>query len=148
MSEPIPSPVKTPWHLWVVGVLSLLWNAMGLMDFTMTMTKNEAYMSNFTEEQLAYFYSFPLWLNIAWGIAVIGSVLGSLLLILRMKIACPVFALSFLSMVVTTIYNFGLSNGLEMMGGIGPLIFSAVIFVVALLLVIYAKAMGKKGVLK
>jgi len=31
------------------------------MDYVMTQTKNEAYMSGFTPEQLAFFYSFPAW---------------------------------------------------------------------------------------
>ena len=26
----------TPWHLWVVGVLTLLWNSVGGFSYTMT----------------------------------------------------------------------------------------------------------------
>lgn len=141
------TPPRAPWHLWVVGILSLLWNAMGAFDFTMTMTQNEAYMSAFTEEQLEFFYGFPVWINITWGLAVIGSVVGSLLLLLKQKLACPAFLVSFISMLATTIHNFFFADGLKIMGGVGPLIFSAVIFVVALLLVFYSRAMGKKGIL-
>ena len=36
--------VKTPWHLWLVGVLSLLWNGFGAFDFIQTTTRGEAYM--------------------------------------------------------------------------------------------------------
>lgn len=139
--------IKTPWHLWVVGVVTLLWNAMGGMDFTMTMTKNEEYMSAFTEEQLEYFYGFPSWLIFFWAVAVWASVLGSVLLLFRSKLAVPVFLASFIAMVVTTIYNFGMTNGLEIMGT-GGAIFSAVIFVIALLLVLYSRAMARKGVLR
>ena len=28
--------MKTPWHLWVVGVVSLLWNGFGGYDFIMS----------------------------------------------------------------------------------------------------------------
>src|SRR3546814_11492179 len=52
--------VKTPWHLWVVGVLSLLWNAVGAFDYTMTKLNDADYLSAFTPEQIAYFQSFPL----------------------------------------------------------------------------------------
>ena len=38
--------VETPWHLWVVGVVGLLWSAMGAMDFVMTQTRNESYLSD------------------------------------------------------------------------------------------------------
>ena len=46
--------VKTPWHLWLVGILGLLWSTMGATDYFMTQTGNEAYLSNFTPEQLAF----------------------------------------------------------------------------------------------
>ncbi|MCB1106135.1 MAG: hypothetical protein KDK74_15520 [Cephaloticoccus sp.] len=142
------APTKTPWHLWVVGVLTLVWNAVGAFDFVMTQTQNEAYMKAFTPEQLEYFYSFPSWVVLCWGIATWGALIGSMLLLLRNRLAHPVFLVSFLAMVITTIHNFVLSDGLQVMGGIGVVIFSAVIFVVALLLVIYAKAMRRRGVLK
>lgn len=142
------APTKTPWHLWVVGVLTLVWNAVGAFDFVMTQTQNEAYMKAFTPEQLEYFYSFPSWVVLCWGIATWGALIGSMLLLLRNRLAHPVFLVSFLAMVITTIHNFVLSDGLQVMGGIGVVIFSAIIFVVALLLVIYAKAMRRRGVLK
>ena len=44
---------KAPVHLWIVGGLSLLWNAFGAFDYLMTQLQVEAYMSQFTEEQLA-----------------------------------------------------------------------------------------------
>lgn len=141
------SPAKTPWHLWVVGIVTLLWNSMGVLDFVMTQTKNEAYMSEFTEEQLEFFYGFPMWLVIVWGIAVIGGLLGSLLLLLRNKLAFPVLAASLVAMVTTAIHNFAISNGLEIMGTLG-VIFTVVIFTIALLLVLYSARMKANGVLR
>ncbi len=41
---------RTAWYLWVIGGVSSLWNAMGAMDYVMTQTRNEAYMSAFTPE--------------------------------------------------------------------------------------------------
>lgn len=138
---------KAPWHLWVIGVVALLWDAMGAYDYLMTQTQDEQYMSNFTPEQLEFFYGFPLWVNAAWAIAVWGGVLGSVLLLLRKALAEKVFLVSWLAMVLTTIHNFLLSNGLEIMGGAVPLIFTAVIFFVALGLYLYARAMRSKGVI-
>ncbi len=54
----------TPLHLWIVGALSLLWNAVGAFDYLMTQTRNQAYMSDFTPEQLEYFYGFPAWVGV------------------------------------------------------------------------------------
>jgi hypothetical protein len=139
---------RAPWHLWVVGIVTLLWNAMGALDYVMTQTRNESYMSSFTPAQLEYFYGFPAWVVSAWAIAVWGGVVGSLLLLFRKRNAVTVLTISFAAMVVTTIHNFFLSNGLEVMGGSAfNIVFTAVIFLVALLLVVYARTMHSQGVI-
>jgi hypothetical protein len=138
----------TPKHLWIIGIVSLLWNGMGAFDYLMTQTRNAAYMGQFTPEQLEYYYGFPAWAVSAWAIAVWGAVLGSILLLARRRLAVPVFAVSLVAMVVTTIYNFALSDGLAIMDGVGPLIFSIMIFLVAVGLLVYARAMAGRGVLR
>jgi hypothetical protein len=141
------TPSKTPVHLWIVGVVTLLWNAIGALDYFMTQTQNADYMADFSAEQLEFFYGLPGWVVSFWAIAVWGGLLGSLLLLLRKGLAVPVLLASFFSMLMTTIHNFGFSNGLEVMGS-GGAIFSAVIFVVALGLLVYARAMRARGVLR
>jgi len=136
----------TPRHLWIVGIVALLWNLLGAMDYVMTKTKNDAYMSQFTPEQLEFFYSFPVWLVAFWAIAVWGAVLGAVLLLMRKKLAMPVLLVSFLCMAVTAIHNYGFAGASDIVGGTG-LFFSVVIFVVALALVLYARSMTRKGVL-
>ena len=142
------SAQSTPRHLWIDGVVTLLWNAMGALDYVMSQTRNEQYMAAFTPEQLEYFYSFPSWAVATWATAVWGSVLGSILLLARSRFAYPVFVVSFAAMFLTTIYNFVLTNGFEIMGGIGPALFSATIFGVAVALVWYSREMVNKGVLR
>ena len=139
-------PRSTPWHLWLVGILGLLWDSMGAFDYVMTQTRSEAYMSQFTPEQLEFFYAFPAWLVAFWAVAVWGGVAGTILLLLRKRLAVPVLLGSFVAMIVTAVHNFFLSNGLEVMGAVG-LVFSVLIFVVALGLWLYARAMARQGVL-
>ena len=138
--------VKTPRHLWVVGILGLLWNLMGVFDYLMTETRNEAYMSRFTPEQLEFFYGFPTWMVACYALAVWGGLLGTVLLLLRRRFATPVLLVSWLSMIATAIHNFGLSNGAEIMGTQG-VIFTVFIFLIAMGLFLYARAMAKRGVL-
>jgi hypothetical protein len=140
---------KTPWHVWVVGALALLWNSVGALDFTMTQLKNEAYLKAFTPEQLAYFLGFPLWVVVAWGLGTWGSVLGSLLLLLRRRLALHLFVASFAGMVLTFIHNYLLTDGRKVMGGgVGPVIFSAVIMIIGVLLLVYARSQRDRGVLR
>lgn len=137
---------KAPVHLWIVGILAVLWNAIGAFDYSATQFRLESYMAQFTQEQLDYFYAFPPWMDAAWAIAVWASVLGSLSLLLRKSWAVWLFGLAILGMAVSTVYNFVLSNGMEIMGS-GATAFTAVIWVIALFLYFYAQAMSKRNVL-
>jgi hypothetical protein len=138
---------KAPVHLWIVGILAVLWNAMGAFDYAATQLKLEFYMAQFTQEQLDYFYSFPAWMDAAWAIAVWSSLLGSLCLLLRKSWAVGLFGLAILGLATSSVYNFVLSNGAEMMGS-DAVIFTGVIWVIAVLLLIYSRAMAKRGVLR
>ena len=93
--------VKTPWHIWAVGVISLLWNAVGAFDYTMTKLKNADYMAAFTADQQAYFYSFPLWANIGWALGVWGSILGSILILMRSRHAVTAFLISLIGLAIS-----------------------------------------------
>ena len=59
--------MKAPWHLWLIGIVTLLWNAGGLYDFLMTNWNAESYLAHFTPEQQSYFADYPTWLIPIWG---------------------------------------------------------------------------------
>jgi len=138
--------VKTPVHLWIVGVVSLLWNAIGAFDYSATELRLDFYMGQFTQEQLDYFYGFPAWTIAAWAIAVWGSLLGSLGLLLRKRWAVWMFGIAIAGLAITTLYNVK-SNGFELMGD-GAAVFTAIIWIIAVLLLLYARFMAGRGVLR
>mgnify|MGYP001766913741 CR=1 FL=1 len=144
MSE---SSAKAPWHLWVVGIVAFLWNSIGALDYTATQLRVEAYMSQFSPEQLEYFYGFPSWAVACWAIAVWGSLLGSILLLMRQRLAVAVFGVAIVAMALTTVQNYLLSEGLRIMGS-GAAVFSAVIWFIALFLFFYSRAMAVRGALR
>ena len=135
------------WRYWTICIVALLWNAFGAMDYVMTQTRNEAYMSQFTPEQLDYFYNFPAWVSFTWAIGVWGAVLGSILLLLRKAWAVWAFVASLAGIVSTAIYNFVLSDGLEIMGVGIALGFTIAVFVIGIGLFMFSRAMQQRGVL-
>jgi hypothetical protein len=146
MTDPTHASTKaTPWHLWLVGVLALLWNGVGAFDYVMTETRNVSYLSKFTPEQVAYFQGYPMWVVATWALSVWGGVVGAALLLLRKRLAVPVFGVSLATLVLTFFYNFVLTKGFEIMGGAGGLIFSAVIFGIAVALLLYARRLARVG---
>jgi hypothetical protein len=141
--------VRAPWHLWVVGVISLLWNAMGAFDYIMTQSRSEWYMSQFTQEQLDYFYSFPAWADASWALGVWGAVLGSVALLLRRSWAVWLFGISIIGLVLTTIYNFVLTDGAAMMGdGATVWILTLLVWAITIALFVYARWLTRTGVLR
>ena len=143
--------VRTPWHLWVVGVVSLLWNSYGAYDFIMTSTQGEAYFrkSGFDDAMIAYFNAMPAWMYVPWTLGVWGAVIGSLLLLARSRFAVHAFGLSLIGAVVSLVYSKfinpppALPPQLAMMEWM-----PYVIAVIAALLFWYATAMAKKAVLR
>ena len=140
---------KTPIHLWIVGILALLWNAGGAYDYVMTQTNNTAYLDMLTEAQRTYIQSVPVWFDAAWAIGVWCAVLGAVLLLLRSRFAGSAFALSLLGLVVAAIYSYLLADPSALaISGTFALYFSAAIALSLILLWAYARAMTRRGVLR
>lgn len=139
---------KAPAHLWVVGILSLLWNAFGCYDYLMTNLRNQAYLSKFTAEQLAYFDSLPGWLTAFWAIGVWGGLAGAVLLLARSRHTVLAFGLSLIGAIVGLGYQMFLARmpaslKTGMMG-----VMPWVIIAVAAFLLWYAMNSEKRGVLR
>ena len=141
--------IKTPRHLWLVGGFAVLFNAIGAFDHVMSMTQGASYLASagMTPAQIAHYQAMPAWMLAVWAIGVWGAMLGSVLVLLRNKLAFPVFAVSLTAFVVNLIYTYVLTNGGEIMGGQMAVV-SAVITVLLILFIWYAWLMAKRGVLR
>jgi len=139
---------RTPAHLWVVGVLSLLWNFFGCLDYTMTNLKNAAWLAKMSPDQLAYMNSLPGWLTAFWAIGLWGGLIGSILLLMRNRYAVWAFGLSLIGAVVGIGYQLFLTKMPASMkqGGMGFMPW--VIIIIAAVLYWYAMSAEKKGVLR
>ncbi|WP_298337088.1 hypothetical protein [uncultured Erythrobacter sp.] len=136
--------VKTPWHLWVVGVLTLLWNSLGGFSYTMTrlgMLEN----LGMGEVEIAYFASAPAWSNFFWALGVWGAILGSILLLLRSRFAFYSVAVAIIGLVGSNIWQYGLSNVPESLAS--PTL-TILVWITTLFMLVYAQRMAKAGVLR
>ena len=97
--------VKTPWHLWVVGAVSLLINAFPVADFTLTNMQNEFWLSPLTAAQRSFILGAPLWSDACWALGGFGAFLGSLLLLMRSRHAVTAFIVSIIGLAGTTLYQ-------------------------------------------
>ena len=96
---------RTPVHLWIVGIVSLLWNSFGCYDYLMTRTQGAAYIDSMMHTDqgsaiMAYINSFPIWVSAAWGLGVWGGLAGSILLLMRSRHAVAAFAVSMIGAII------------------------------------------------
>lgn len=150
MSDEIGStePVGAPVHLWIVGALALLWNGFGCFDYVMTETRNADYLDMFGAEMRAYLEAFPTWAVGAWAFGVWGGLLGALLLLLRSRFAVAAFALSLVGLALSTVYQYVLTTPPAEMKTTGMLAMNALIWAIAIFLLVYAMRQRKAGVLR
>ena len=150
---------KTPWHLWVVGVLSLLFFAGGVNDFLQIKLGNADYIAQTAanlgapvEAVAAYFADYPLWADIFWAFGVWGAAAGSLLLLFRSRFAVHALLLSLSGLIVNTFYRYlepyPAAQGEAAMSPVMVLAFSAIIWLSVTLVAYYAYRMTKAGVLR
>ena len=140
---------RTPWHLWLVGVIAVLFNAIGAFDHVMSMAQGESYMASvgMTPAQIAHYLEMPVWMKADWAIGVWSAMLGSLLILLRNKLASPVFAVSLAAFLISLLYTWVLTDGGEIMGP-QMAITSVVITVLLVVFMGYSWLMTKRGVLR
>ncbi len=143
------APMKTPWHLWLVGVIAVLFNSVGVFDFVMSMAQGAKYLASvgMTPDQIAHYLQMPSWMTVVWAVGVFGAFLASLLLLLRRKLALPVFVLSLAAFFVSLIYTYVLTNGGAVMGQ-QMAITSVVIAGLLVLFSGYSRFMAVRGVLR
>ena len=143
------SRTKAPWHLWVVGIGSLLWNCIGALDYSMTQLGGAAELrsAGMGPEEIAYVQSFPGWAVAAWAIGVWFCLIGSALLLARSRYALHAFGLSLLGVAVTMYFSLALPHPASF-DTTGTRLFDLLIVVATIGFTWYAWAMTRKGVLR
>ncbi len=144
---------RTPVHLWIVGILSMLWSCVGCYDYVMTRMRNTDYLAKMMPKvdpnaMLAWVDSFPIYAQIGWGLGVWMGLLGSILLLLRSRWAVWSFGLSLIGAILGLGYQIALAPPLAGADDMVSKIVPYVIILIALALFLYARAQAAKGVLR
>lgn len=141
--------IKTPWHLWAVGIFAVLFNSVGVFDFVMASAQGADYMTKagMSPEQAAHYLNMPAWMTVVWATGVFGAFIASVMLLMRKKSASTVFVVSLAAFLLSLVYHYFLSDGAQFMGQ-QELIVNGVITVLLVLFIVYAQSMAKRGVLR
>ena len=135
---------KAPWHLWPVGVLALLWNAAGAYTI---MTAQAGRLAGVAPDEAAYYAAQPTWFVVVTDVALIAAIAAAAALLLRSRLAVPLFGISLAAIAVTAAYDLAAGTS-RMYANQAALIVTIVIWLLAALQLLYAVAMRKRGALR
>ncbi|MEQ8525524.1 hypothetical protein [Gracilimonas sp.] len=136
----------TTWF-WVIGWGALVWNLLGVMSYIMTVTMSPEIMAELPEAQQELMNNTPAWATGAFAFAVFGGAFGSLALLMKRKLALPLFIVSFVGIVVQLYHSLFMSNSIEVYGP-GGVIMPIMVFLFGIGLIWIARHSISKGWLK
>lgn len=129
---------------WVVSIIALIWNGMGVMAYLAQVTMSAETLQALPEDQRQLVMATPAWATGAFAIAVWGGLLGSILLLIRKKLATLVLIVSFVGIVVQMIHSFFIANSFEVYGP-GGLIMPVMVLGFGAYLIYFSKQSTEKG---
>ncbi|RED49484.1 hypothetical protein [Seonamhaeicola aphaedonensis] len=95
---------RPPITFWIVSVIALLWNGMGVKAYLQQAYNTEAYQKMYTAEQLEIAANMPAWVTALFAIAVFGGSIASIGLLLRKKWATKLWLLSLIAVISQMAY--------------------------------------------
>ncbi|WP_424961729.1 hypothetical protein [Ekhidna sp.] len=139
--------VKPPTWFWVVAVIALLWNLMGVLAYLGEALATPEMLEAMPDDQRNMIENRPAWATAAFAIAVWGGAIGSLLLLLRKGLAYTVLIASLIGVIVQMIYNLFIAESTASYGP-GEIAMVIMIPLIGILLVLFAKRGKASGWLK
>lgn len=98
------SVLSAPPGLWFTSVagVGLVWNLFGALQFVRSVTADEVGLvaSGMTSEQAAVMTAFPTWVALVFGIGVVTSLVGGVLMVLRRRVAALAMGISLIAFVL------------------------------------------------
>ena len=99
--------VRPPVWFWLVSVVLLLWEAMGVWSWWEQVTRGAAAMgATPTDYDLRYYAALPAWYAWLYGAAVWTGLAGGALLLARKQAARPIYTISLLATVAMFAWTF------------------------------------------
>ncbi|CAM1353942.1 hypothetical protein [Tenacibaculum insulae] len=130
---------------WVLSIIALLWNAMGVNQYLQQAYNTDTFKAMYPDEKvLEMALNTPSWVMAAFAIAVFSGLLGSIFLLLRKKIAKPVFIVSLVTIVIQMFYNVFMSGAMDVYGP-GAVIMPIMVIGFAVFILWYTKKSATKG---
>lgn len=138
---------KPPVWFWVVAVLAVAWNAMGVLAYVADVSQSPEELASQGEIIANLYAARPAWAVGAFAVAVFAGLLGGLSLLLRVKFAVGFFYLSLIALLIQNVYWFGIAKAYQLFPA-STHAMPVVVFVIAVLLIWFARLSAAKSWLR
>ena len=129
---------------WVIGVIALVWNAMGVNAYLQQAYNTDAHRAQYSIEQLEIMNNLPTWYTALFAIAVFSGALGCVFMLLKKRASNLLFKVSLFAVFIQTVYNLFMNEGKEFYGAFEYSMLIS-IPIIAIFLVMYSKKSYEKG---
>jgi uncharacterized membrane protein len=131
------------WY-WIIAVIALLWNAMGVFRYLIQAYNVEGFREQFTADQLALIDSTPAWVTAVFAIAVFTGLLGAILLLLRRKLAVSMFGVSLICVLIQMINSWLGTDALDQFGKVDAIVMPIIVIIISIFMYYYSKGAKQK----
>ena len=135
----------TTWF-WVLGVLLLIWNGMGALEYLNNVLVTPGEMAMKPEAERNLIEMTPSWVTSAFALAVWGGLMAAILMLLRKAFAHLMFMASLFGAVVQMCYNFFIAGAYDIYGPEG-LLMPAMIIIIGVYSIYFTGQCKEKGIL-
>jgi len=135
---------KLPVWFWVISIIMLLWNLMGVASFFAHAMISEESLQALSEGERNLYGNYPLWTKVVFAIATFSGALGCIALLMRKKWATPVFLVSFITICIQMGHSLFIAGAYDFYGP-KHAILPAVVALVGLGLYFFSKHAEKQG---
>ena len=107
---------KTPTWYWVLSIIFLLWNFMGILSFFAHTFITEEALTALPANERELYGDYPLWTTIVFAVAVFGGTIGCIGLLMKKKWSKTAFIISILAIIPQMVHNVFFTKSMDVYG--------------------------------
>lgn len=139
-TENTSETITIPSWFTAVAITALIWNLLGVFAFALQMMITPEILAGLPEAERELYVNIPLWVTLAFAVAVFAGALGSLFLLMKKSLSTPLLIFSLVGILVQNFHSFFMSKAFEVHGPSGMIMPIAVIFLAIYLVLLSKKA--------
>ena len=138
---------KPPIWFWIVSVLALLWNLIGVSQYLGQAFMTDEAKALLPAAELQLIEETPTWITAAFAVAVWFGLVACIGLLIRKKWAKNLFLISLIAVIIQMGYSTLMTSAIDLFGSVA-IIMPALVTIIAALLYYFSSMAAKKNWLR